>query len=302
MDPLKNSKDLAMEYEILLLQLGSLSRKYNNAEETFAKLKENLNKAIKTLEEKNIYIEKLQRQSFSNSLLKLLGQYDDKVSSEINEVIIAKLEFDKAYVLKISGHRQLETLKEEIKEKKLRLKEVKDQLVHYNQNVTPTLSVREQEALKLQHEYNQVIEAEDAAYQLLEVISDIKGYLDTSETISNWELITEIDNLLKHVNQSKLDRAEAILLNLERKIQNLERELSDLNYIYKKHNQSLTTAASAIETFFEELFSDWSTKGVIEKNLYQLKLLEDSVVQIIDFVTIHKKKLETTYLSLISNN
>lgn len=291
-----------MEYEILLLQLGSLSRKYNNAEETFLKLKENLDHAIKLLEEKNIYIEKLKRQTFSNSVMRILGQYDNKVNSEMNAAVVAKLEFDKAYILKLSGHREMEILKEEIEEKKLRLKEVKNQLLHSRQNASPTLSVREQKALKLQYEYNQVLEAEDAAYQLLEVISDIKGYLDTSETISNWELITEIDNLLKYVNQNQLDRAEAILLSLERKIQNLERELSDLNYIYKKHNQTLTTAASALEKFFEDLFSDWSTKGVIEKNLYHLKLLEDGVIQIIDFLTIHKKKLENKYLSLISNN
>ena len=45
--------DVGMEYEILMLQLGSLARKLFNAEENLSKYQEALEKAIANLEKEN---------------------------------------------------------------------------------------------------------------------------------------------------------------------------------------------------------------------------------------------------------
>lgn len=292
------SMDVGMEYEVLLLQLGSLTRKHYAAEETLREQQEKLENAIKRMSKKNANLEKLQRESLSNTILKLLGSYQRHVAFEENDIISAKLTFDKAYALKIEAHRSVIALEYEIEEKKHRIREVKEDLIRRNIALEDTVTEIEQQIIRLRYEYVQTLEAEEASYQLLEIITDIMATLDTSQTVSNWDQITEIDYLLNHVAPEELDVAEAMLLDLERKTQNLERELHDLRYIYESEYQTLTQAGPAITTFFKDLFSDWSTKAVVEKSLVQLKQLENNVTDLLAKISTEKSRLEQEYASL----
>lgn len=291
--------DVGMEYEILLLQLGSLARKHYAAEESLREQEDRLESAIKRMSIKNANLEKLQRESLSNTIMKLFGSYQRQVDHETNDIIRTKLEFDKAYSLKIAAHRQVVSLSYEIEEKKNRIREVKENLIRHNTALENVITETEQQTIRLRYEYVQTLEAEEASYQLLEIITDIMANLDTSQTVSNWDLITEIDYLLNHVAPEELDVAEAMLLDLERKTQNLERELHDLNYIYESEYQTLTQAGPAITKFFEDLFSDWSTKAVVEKSLLQLKQLEDNVMDLMTKISTEKVRLEQAYSSLM---
>lgn len=294
--------DVGMEYEVLLLELGSLSRKHYAAEEKLREQEAKLQAAIKRMTQKNANLEKLQRESLSNTILKIIGSYKRQMDRETSEIVSAKLEFDKAYGLKIAAHRRLMALEYEMEEKKNRIREVRENLIRHNPTLENVISGKEQQIIHLKYEYTQTIEAEEACYRLLEVISDIMANLDNSKTISNWDLITEIDYLLHHVGPEQLDIAEAMLLDLERKVQNLERELHDLNYIYASEYQTLIEAGPAIDKFFETLFSEWSTKDVVEKSVVQLKRLEDNVTDLLGTVTEQKERLEEEYAALTETN
>lgn len=259
--------DLGMEYETLLLQLGALSRKLALAKETHDEQQSALDGAISQLEKKTATLEKMEKESFSNSVMKILGTYEQRYHRESEEKISAKLEFDKAYVLKINAHRYLGDLEEDILEKKNRLRDVKEQLLRRNPELLNIVSEREQKMIQLQHDYTQTVEAEEAANQLLDAISDILTTVDSSDTINNWEMITEIDILLSVVDRHQLDAAEAMIIDLERKVHSLVRELKDLDYIYDSQYQTLTECRPVINDFFSGLFSEWSTKHIIEKKL-----------------------------------
>ena len=64
--------DIGMEYEILMLQVGVLTRKRAAAEETLAKHQAELDAVIEKLEIHNNHLVKLQKESFSNTMLKVL--------------------------------------------------------------------------------------------------------------------------------------------------------------------------------------------------------------------------------------
>lgn len=289
--------DLGMEYETLLLQLGALSRKLALAKETHDEQQSALDGAISQLEKKTATLEKMEKESFSNSVMKILGTYEQRYHRESEEKISAKLEFDKAYVLKINAHRYLGDLEEDILEKKNRLRDVKEQLLRRNPELLNIVSEREQKMIQLQHDYTQTVEAEEAANQLLDAISDILTTVDSSDAINNWEMITEIDILLSVVDRHQLDVAEAMIIDLERKVHSLVRELKDLDYIYDSQYQTLTECRPVINDFFSGLFSEWSTKHIIEKNLELLASLQKNVQQILSILLERKHELEHDFLS-----
>ncbi len=252
--------DVGMEYEILMLQLGSLARKLFNAEENLSKYQEALEKATATLEKENRDLERLRNDSFSNTLLKLFGNFDRRYDKEYREIIGAKVEFDKAYAMKIAAARRVKEVEADIEEKKLRLRNIKEDVLRKHPNMNQVVSERQQQILAIQHEWRETNEAEQAGIAVLESLSDIISGLDAADAISTWDLITDSSLILDFLKHDKLDAAEASLLHLEQTVYTFARELRDLDFVFESDLETISSTQRALDIFFDNLFSDWGTK------------------------------------------
>lgn len=286
--------DVGMEYEILMLQLGSLARKLFNAEENLSKYQEALEKAIATLEKENRDLERLRHDSFSNTLLKLFGNFDRRYDKEYREIISAKVEFDKAYAMKIAAARRVKEVEADIEEKKLRLRNIKEDVLRKHPDMNQVVSERQQQILAIQHEWRETNEAEQAGLAVLEALSDIITGLDVADAISTWDLITDSSLILDFLKNDKLDAAEASLLHLEQTVYTFARELRDLDFVFERDLETISSTQRALDIFFDNLFSDWGTKAIIEKNIENLKKLQDSTEDVMESLAAKKRELETT--------
>ena len=286
--------DVGMEYEILMLQLGSLARKLFNAEENLSKYQEALEKAIATLEKENRDLERLRHDSFSNTLLKLFGNFDRRYDKEYREIISAKVEFDKAYAMKIAAARRVKEVEADIEEKKLRLRNIKEDVLRRPPDMNQVISERQQQILAIQHEWRETNEAEQAGLAVLEALSDIITGLDAADAISTWDLITDNSLILDFLKYDKLDAAEASLLHLEQTVYTFARELRDLDFVFETDLETISSTQRALDIFFDNLFSDWGTKAIIEKNIENLKKLQDSTEDVMESLAEKKRELETT--------
>ena len=286
--------DVGMEYEILMLQLGSLARKLFNAEENLAKYQEALEKAIAALEKENRDLEKLRHDSFSNTLLKLFGNFDRRYDKKYREIIGAKVEFDKAYAMKIAAARRVKEVEADIEEKKLRLRNIKEDVLRRHPDMNQVIRERQQQILAIQHEWRETNEAEQAGLAVLEALSDIISGLDAADAISTWDLITDSSLILDFLKNDKLDAAEASLLHLEQTVYTFARELRDLDFVFESDLETISSTQRALDIFFDNLFSDWGTKAIIEKNIENLKKLQDSTEDVMESLAEKKRELETT--------
>ena len=286
--------DVGMEYEILMLQLGSLARKLFNAEENLSKYQEALEKAIANLEKENRDLERLRNDSFSNTLLKLFGNFDRRYDKEYREIIGAKVEFDKAYAMKIAAARRVKEVEADIEEKKLRLRNIKEDVLRRHPDMNQVISERQQQILAIQHEWRETNEAEQAGLAVLEALSDIISGLDAADAISTWDLITDSSLILDFLKNDKLDAAEASLLHLEQTVYTFARELRDLDFVFESDLETISSTQRALDIFFDNLFSDWGTKVIIEKNIENLKKLQDSTEDVMESLAEKKRELETT--------
>ena len=283
--------DVGMEYEILMLQLGSLARKLFNAEENLSKYQEALEKAIANLEKENRDLERLRNDSFSNTLLKLFGNFDRRYDKEYREIIGAKVEFDKAYAMKIAAARRVKEVEADIEEKKLRLRNIKEDVLRRHPDMNQVISERQQQILAIQHEWRETNEAEQAGLAVLEALSDIISGLDAADAISTWDLITDSSLILDFLKNDKLDAAEASLLHLEQTVYMFARELRDLDFVFESDLETISSTQRALDIFFDNLFSDWGTKVIIEKNIENLKKLQDSTEDVMESLAAKKREL-----------
>ena len=129
---------------------------------------------------------------------------------------------------------------------------------------------------------------------MLEALSDIITGLDAADAISTWDLITDNSLILDFFKYDKLDAAEASLLHLEQTVYTFARELRDLDFVFESDLETISSTQRALDIFFDNLFSDWGTKVIIEKNIENLKKLQDSTEDVMESLAAKKRELETT--------
>jgi hypothetical protein len=153
---------------------------------------------------------------------------------------------------------------------------------------------RQQQILAIQHEWRETNEAEQAGLAVLEALSDIISGLDAADAISTWDLITDSSLILDFLKNDKLDAAEASLLHLEQTVYTFARELRDLDFVFESDLETISSTQRALDIFFDNLFSDWGTKVIIEKNIENLKKLQDSTEDVMESLAAKRRELETT--------
>ena len=72
------------------------------------------------------------------------------------------------------------------------------------------------------------------------------------------------------------------------------RELRDLDFVFESDLETISSTQRALDIFFDNLFSDWGTKVIIEKNIENLKKLQDSTEDVMESLAAKKRELETT--------
>ena len=107
-------------------------------------------------------------------------------------------------------------------------------------------------------------------------------------------MITDSSLILDFLKNDKLDAAEASLLHLEQTVYTFARELRDLDFVFESDLETISSTQRALDIFFDNLFSDWGTKVIIEKNIENLKKLQDSTEDVMESLAAKKRELETT--------
>ena len=196
--------------------------------------------------------------------------------------------------MKIAAARRVKEVEADIEGKKLRLRNIKEDVLRKHPDMNQVVSERQQQILAIQHEWRETNEAEQAGLAVLEALSDIISGLDAADAISTWDLITDSSLILDFLKNDKLDAAEASLLHLEQTVYTFARELRDLDFVFESDLETISSTQRALDIFFDNLFSDWGTKVIIEKNIENLKKLQDSTEDVMESLAAKKRELETT--------
>jgi hypothetical protein len=81
-----------------LASLPVLQEKLQNVRNNINDAKESVDGLLKKFEAESLDVEKLQKDSLRTLILKNFGRYEDKLDKESDEILAAKLEYDKACV------------------------------------------------------------------------------------------------------------------------------------------------------------------------------------------------------------
>lgn len=274
------------EYIALQAKLNLLEKKINTAKMNFEENTARYESAKQAFAKERADVEKLEAESLSSFLKRLVGNYDKKYDKEMAEQLAAKRELDLSAALLMEAREDLDTLQNSVPEIDHRLSYMKEQLLNADPSFREKIDTEELKRADLNQEVQELEEALTAGEQVLEGIDFALDDLDSADSYSTWDMFTDSSLIFDMMKYDKIDKAEAKMTQLEQLLQHYTKELKDVSLDSFLTYEKFSGMSKTFDIFFDNLFSDWDTKAKIGRNIEMLESLGHNIEELQD-------KLET---------
>ena len=248
-----------------------------------------VNGLLEKYKEESLDVERLQKNSISTLILKNFGRYEDKMEKESEEMLAAKLEYDKASV----RVRELKKEKEE-SEKRLSLllqeqrkyeEELgkREELIKSDNSSEVSLKYRELEAEQdaLSRQLVEIEEAIRAGKRAMSTARSAMDHLDSAEgwaTFDVWSKGGIISHLAKY---NHVDSATDDFNRLNSQLEDLHKELQDLNLSGVASLDGIDSGTRTIDFWFDNIFTDLNVRERIRDDNDRVSGLFDKISGIV---------------------
>jgi len=277
-------------YETLRLKLERLIEKEKSAEERFRENEQAYHAAKARFEKESEDVERLESQSFTTFLRTVIGTLDKKLYEEKQEQIQAKLRLDETSALYLEAREELARLIDQISLLKEELEALKEKLRATDPMFEETLSQKEEQRLLMEAEIREISEALNAGQNVLGSLDSALEQLDSADSLATWDMFSD-SFFIDMFKYDKIDKAEKEIFYLESQIERYKKELKDVDLNHVLDYESLGQMRRVFDVFFDNIFSDWSTKDTIQRNIDNLTTIGTEVNRI-------QKQLQTRRLEL----
>jgi hypothetical protein len=243
-------------------------------------------------------VERLQKNSFSAFLFKLVGRYEDKLEKEQREEINAKIDYDRA----VTHHESLKSEKYDLAKQIFELK-TEEQKLHTEidrrrQEISGKLS--EEKGIQLSRIETErktimakIAEIEAAfratsrvrftANRIADSLSSAKGWA-TFDAFTRGGIITHM------AKYSHIDEAEAAFNTLSHDLRELQVELGDVEGLSVSGLTEISASQRTFDFWFDNIFTDLSIRSQISDNEAEI----DWLIRKIDSIesSLHDKRIE----------
>lgn len=291
-EQLKDIKEKVLSIHFLNNKAADLKKKIADAETTLDKIKVNY-------ELEKYDVEKLEKDSFSTLIIKLLGKYEDKMEKETREMIHAKIELDHALTrvdslkgeLSLINKRIMEVRKYQFayeEELKKREKEVKERLHSKYYEEYQML------ADEIDFSYKQKIEVEEAltaAKRAKNVAESAMVHLDKAEGIATYDVWFKGGILVHMAKYEQIDEAERYMNSLSSCLKDLAKELKDIEYYASPRMEGISGTERAMDYWFDNIFTDLNVRDKIRGNIEEVRNIIRKIETIIGKLTNRKNEM-----------
>ncbi len=273
-------------------KLAALPAFQKRSEQLWARISE-AEKEVASLmskyEEESMDVERMKAESLSVYIMKLVGKYEGKLDKETEEMLAAKREYDKA-VEKVKELKQQRSeldsrLADLHKDKQIYEAELqkREQTLKNDRNSAASQKYHE---LDEQENYlsQQLVETEEATRAANRVIATAEGAIGHLESAESWATydIWFSKGLLSHMAKyDHIDNAEETFNRLNFQMDDLRRELKDINISEMPGFSGIDSTTRTIDFWFDNIFTDLNVRDRIREDSEQLRRLRNRIHDVI---------------------
>ena len=280
------------EYEALQAKLKTLLKKETSAKIRYEENNERYELAKETFAKESADVEKLQAESLSTFLKRLVGNYDKKLDKEMQEKLTAKMELDLSLALLLEAREDLAAIQTAVEQSTAQIKQLKDFLYRQDPHFREKITDEEIKRAQLNQELLELDEASAAGERVLEGIDDALRDLDSADSFSTWDMFTDSSLIFDMMKYDKINKAETKMSRLEQLLESYTKELKDLSLDTYLSYEKFSGMGKTFDIFFDNLFSDWDTKAKIGRNIDMLETLGRSIADLQGKLKLNRQELE----------
>ena len=273
-------------------RLKSLNNRVYQAEDDVKSL-------LKKYQEEALDVDAMQKDSLSNTLLKLIKRYEGKVNKETQEMLSAKLEYDKA----ADRVKQLTKERAELAGKIGELtadKKVFDDEYKYRVDV-----IRSQVSTEVFSKYSQLeeqqaastkqlVETDEALFAAKRVIASAEIAVKHLEKADGWATydIWGGGSIITHMAKYEyIDDAKSQLNGLSSLIKDFETELRDVNMYEVSGFTGIDSTTRAVDFWFDNIFTDLKVRDKIRDDIHNVRSFIKQIENICNKLEINNKNI-----------
>lgn len=268
------------EYKELLAKLRLLEAKLDTAQMSFEENTAHYEAAKQSFAKERADVEKLEAESLSSFLKRLVGNYDKKYDKEMAEQVAAKRKLDLSSALLMESREDLDVLQGSIHDTHQRLAYMKEQLLKEDRSFREKIDAEESKRFDLNQEVQELEEAIAAGERVLDGIDFALDDLDSADSYSTWDMFTDSSLIFDMMKYNKIDQAESKMTQLEQLLQHYTKELKDVSLDTYLTYEKFSGMSKTFDIFFDNLFSDWDTKAKIGRNIEMLENLGRNIEEL----------------------
>lgn len=279
-DP-RTMQDAARRLPALQKRLETLQADLQRAESEAAEL-------LYQYEKEKRDVEHMQKESFSNFALRVMGRFDARAEKERGEEMAAKARYDKARARRDGLGQDLARLRAGVQESQAAARQYQAFLERRRDSLaldagSPAalrLQALEAERQRLTDQVVEVDEALAATGRAAATANQVAASLDSAEGWASYDVWVG-KGLFSHMAKyQQIDDAEAAFNTLAAQLAQLRAELADVEGFAAPEFQGISTGQRAVDFWFDNIFTDLSVRGQIRDNQDRARQLLSALRQV----------------------
>lgn len=250
-------------------------------------------------------VEKLQSLSIKGLFYKVLGSKEEQLEKERQEHLDASLSYngllEEIDILQFE-QRVLSEKSASVDNLKSTLENYKRQRENEILQTNPQLSSK---LLALAQEMDQLIvlkremlEALVPGQKSYEVLGGVLGELKKAQQWGNWDMMSSKSRQADYMKYGAIDRAKHLSYQAKHHLAAFKKELADFTDVSPSYSFNIESFGSFMDTFFDNLISDWIMQQRIVKTLKAVKNVRNAVGRNLDQIKKDTVNIEANLVQL----
>ena len=278
-----------------LTMLPVLQQRQQKLEKRITEAENEMQEVLQQYNAETVDVDQMKKDSLSNTLLKLIKKYEGKLDKETQEMLAAKMEYDKASDRVLDLYSERNELKSRISSLLVNKQDYEAELRKREEAVKTSITSKAYIIYrKLQEEREtlekQLIEIEEAKRAAAYVMSTAQSALEHLQSAEGWATydIWARGGVISHMAKySHIDNAQADFNRLSYQIKDLKKELADINIIEASYDVGIDATTRMFDFWFDNIFTDLNVRDKIRAD-------EEEVSKLIHGIESMITKLEET--------
>lgn len=281
-------KQRLIDIQNSLTLLPVLQQRLQKLEHRIIEAEDDLQTILQQYNAEALDVEQMKKDSLSNTLLKFIKKYEGKFDRETQEMLSAKMEYDKASDRVMDLYREREELNRRISSLLENQQAYEAELKQREEVIKKSITSKayliynkmQEERETLAQQLVEINEAIGVAHNVQSTVHSAIEHLGSAEGWATYDIWARGGIISHMIKYDHIDNAQADFNRLSYQIRDLKKELADTRLFEMTHSVGIDSTTRMFDFWFDNIFTDLNVRDKIRADKEEVSKLSAEISSI----------------------